>query len=128
MIRVEEQLYTKVRKMENLNLDSPNIELSLQIKGMDCASCVNTIENAGRQLAGVTTCELSFASQKMSVTGDVSQDLVIKRVRELGYEIEDPQSDQDIVGSETSFKSFLKYMWSQRETRLALLGALLILP
>jgi len=120
--------FQKTTILENFNLASRNIEQNIQIKGMDCASCVNTIEKAVSQLSGVNTCELNFATQKLSVSGDFSQDLVIKRVRELGYEIEDPQPDQDAGGSETSFKSFLQYMWTQRETRLALLGALLILP
>ena len=109
-------------------MPSRNFELTLQIKGLNCADCVNTIEKAVSQLSGVTTCELNFSTQKMSVSGDISQDLVIKRVRELGYDVEDPESDQDRGGSSTRFKSFLHYMRSQRETRLALLGALLILP
>jgi len=109
-------------------LTSRNIELTLQIKGMDCAGCVNTIVEGVNQLSGVSKCELNFITQKLNVNGDVSEELVINRVQELGYEVEDLASEIEVDSSRTSFKSFFQYMWSQRETRLALIGALLILP
>ena len=115
-------------ELEYLNLALENNELTLQIKGIDCATCVNTIENGVTQLSGVTACELNFSTQKMTISGDISQDLVIRRVRELGYEVEEPGSDQSVVAPERNINSFLSYIWSQGETRFVLLGALLILP
>jgi Cd2+/Zn2+-exporting ATPase len=91
---------------------------------MDCASCARTVEQGVRSLSGVESVELNFTSEKLQVTGSVSREALIARVRALGYEVRDTATTQ---APETT-GSFLRFMWQRSATRLALLGALLILP
>jgi Cd2+/Zn2+-exporting ATPase len=98
--------------------------LTLHIQGMDCASCARTVEQGVRSLPGVESVELNFTSEKLQVTGGVSREAVIKRVQALGYDVADPTTTHapEMTGS------FWQFMWQRTSTRLALLGALLILP
>jgi Cd2+/Zn2+-exporting ATPase len=97
---------------------------TVHIQGMDCAGCARTIEQGVRSLPGVTSAEINFTSEKLQITGSVSREAIIARVRALGYDVADPTSAQsaDMTGS------FLQFMWQRSATRFALLGALLILP
>ena len=109
-------------------MTTDNIERTIQIQGLDCPSCVNSLEQAVRLLPGVTNCELHFATQKMKVEGNTSTELIIKRVREMGYEIEDAVTINEAGASKKHDRSFIKYLWTQPEARFALFGFLLILP
>jgi Cd2+/Zn2+-exporting ATPase len=97
---------------------------TLRIQGMDCASCAQTIEQGVRGLHGVEAVELNFTSEKLQITGSVSREALIARVRSLGYEVADATSTQPPAMT----GSFLQFMWQRSATRFALLGALLILP
>jgi Zn2+/Cd2+-exporting ATPase len=59
----------------------------------------------------------------LRVSGDIPDETIIARVRELGYDV--AQSSQPADQPPTAF---FPYMWSRRDTRLALLAGLLILP
>jgi Cd2+/Zn2+-exporting ATPase len=97
---------------------------TLHIQGMDCAGCARTVEQGVCSLPGVESVELNFTSEKLQVTGSVSREAVIARVRALGYDVADTASTQ----APEATGSFLQFMWQRSATRLALLGALLILP
>ncbi|MFP4441303.1 MAG: heavy metal translocating P-type ATPase [Chloroflexaceae bacterium] len=97
---------------------------TFHIQGMDCAGCARTIEQGVCGLAGVASCELNFTSEKLHITGDVSRETVIARVRALGYEVVEP----DTATQSAPTGNFFQFLWQRPTTRLALLGALLILP
>ncbi len=97
---------------------------TLRIQGMDCAGCAQTVEQGVRSLPGVETVALNFTSEKLQITGSVSREAVIARIRALGYDVADPTTPQ----SSESTGTFLQFLWRRPATRLALLGALLILP
>ncbi len=100
--------------------------LTLPITGMDCADCARTIQTGVSRLDGVESCSVNFAAAKMNVTGAVSQDAVIRRVRELGYDVAaNPQPGAPVIAPPANFLGFLM---NSQETRLALLAALFILP
>ncbi len=102
-------------------------ELSFIIKGMDCASCAQTVENGVAKLDGVGECRLTFTTETLRVQGAISRQEVVTRVEELGYEVALPTEKR----SESEAKSptgFAQFMWQRQDTRMALLGALLILP
>lgn len=96
---------------------------TFEIQGMDCAGCARTLEKGVGQLAGVSHCEINFTTEKMILVGDVSREAVIAQVRTLGYDV---KAETAVAASPPPH--FLKFMWQRTDTRLALLGALLILP
>lgn len=98
--------------------------LTLRVRGMDCADCARTVESGVARLAGVKACEVNFANEQLRVTGNVSRAQVVQRVRDLGYDIAETPAAQIPEG----MPSFARFLWERRETRLVLLGALLILP
>jgi Cd2+/Zn2+-exporting ATPase len=128
-----------------------NGELIFQVKGLDCAGCAQTVEKGVSQLPGVTACSLNFTTEKLRVAGQVSLAEVTARVQALGYEAVElaPRSTTRLrayhrdgssrstsplegasrasAGNEGGL-NFLSFMWQRPETRLALLGFLLILP
>ncbi len=99
---------------------------TFEIQGMDCAGCARTLEKGVSQLKGVTHCEVSFATEKLILAGDVSREVVIAQVRELGYDVKPDRTDSPLPN--VAPPNFLQFMWQRTDTRLALLGALLILP
>ncbi|MFN3374095.1 MAG: cation transporter, partial [Chloroflexus sp.] len=93
------------------------------IKGLDCPDCARSVERGVARLEGVRLCSLNFTTETLHVTGDVDPATVIARVRELGYEAE-PAATAKVEPPPT----FLRFMLSRRETQLALIGLLLVLP
>ncbi len=102
-------------------------EQRFYITGMDCAACAATLEKGVGQLAGVQACTVSFATEVMRVEGEVTPETVAARVRELGYDVKATEAARE-GGATAGAPHFLAFMWQQMETRLALLGAALILP
>lgn len=98
---------------------------SFRIQGMDCAGCARTVEDGVAKLPGVDTCVLTFATAKLTVSGPVSRETVIGRVEALGYSVQ--EADQATAAPEGT-PSFWRFLWNRWETRLALFGAILILP
>ena len=96
------------------------------IEGMDCASCAQTLEKGIGQLDGVSQCSINFTSEKLTLSGDISRETVIQQVQALGYDVREEAEAADTTVAPSP--NFLQYMWQRLETRLALLGALLILP
>ncbi|MCA9930560.1 MAG: heavy metal translocating P-type ATPase, partial [Anaerolineales bacterium] len=104
-------------------------ELTFRIRGMDCAGCAQSVENGVARLDGVEMCRLNFTTELLHVTGATAADDIIKRVESLGYEAVDPTDDSDeTANQEPTNHSFWQFLWQRWDTRLALLGALLILP
>lgn len=62
--------------------------VTLEIAGMHCAACAQSIEKALRRLAGVVEAKVNFAAEAARVTFDpqqVNAPLLIKAVAEAGY-------------------------------------------
>ena len=94
-------------------------ELTLQITGMDCAGCARTIERGISQLKGVANCSVNFTTERLRVSGAVTDDMIRQRVDDLGFGVVDPT---DVTMSTTSNTppptGFLPFMWKRWETRL----------
>ncbi|NJN18602.1 MAG: heavy metal translocating P-type ATPase [Oscillochloris sp.] len=104
-------------------------EYTLTIRGMDCANCARSIESAVGQLDGVQLCELTFATERLRVATTLPREAIVARVQALGYEVVAPDANNAAVpAAPTAVPNFLAFMWSRLETRLALLGAILVLP
>ena len=101
---------------------------SCKISGMDCPSCASTLEKGLRRLEGVDSVEIDYAAETLQVSGEVSPELVFKRISDLGYKAEKPEiSEKENIKKETG-RGFLRFIWNRKEDRLAILGLLLILP
>ncbi|MCB0183022.1 MAG: cation-translocating P-type ATPase, partial [Caldilineaceae bacterium] len=97
------------------------------VQGMDCAGCAQSIAAAVDKLDGVTTCDLNFTTAKLRVNGTAERATIIKTVETLGYTIAANDSTAHPLASEP-LPNFWRYLWQRGETKLALLGALFILP
>ncbi len=99
-----------------------SIRSTYQIGGLDCAGCAKTVELGVAQLPGVSSCELNFTTERMTVEGSATRDLIVARVIELGYRVIEPAASVEAPAG------FWAFLWARTETRLALLGGLLIVP
>ncbi len=70
--------------------------LKFNVTGMSCAACQARVEKAVNSLPGVSSCAVSLITASMSVSGNVSEKMVIEAVTKAGYgasvqeEAEDP--------------------------------------
>lgn len=110
-------------------------EQTFRVTGMDCASCATNIEKAVGKLDGVELSSINFTTELLRVNGRVDPTTIITRVRDLGYDVRDiadvanpdaPTTDNRPPTTEKT--GVLPYLWQRWDTRLALLGALLVLP
>lgn len=101
------------------------MERTFHVTGLDCASCAQTLEQGVQRLHGVQACQVNYASGTLHIVGDIPLEEVVARVRELGYEVAGIEEQRFTVPSATGW---LGFMWQHRDTRLALLGLVLILP
>lgn len=75
---------------------SKSNDLLLKVSGMHCASCVNSIESGVRQIEGVESVNVNLATRSAVVSfenGALSQDLIIDKIKELGFNAEIGQPD-----------------------------------
>ena len=63
------------------------MERTFTITGMDCADCARTLERGVAQLDQVESCSLNFTAGKLRVSGAQTDEAIIARVRELGYNV-----------------------------------------
>ncbi len=106
--------------------------LELEITGMDCASCAQTLERGVARLDGVQRCEVNFATGKMHISGNVDADALEARIASLGYGVASPApapaSTHSAAGKDTPRPRGLPgYLLARRETTLALIGLALLL-
>ncbi len=103
-------------------------EQIFHITGLDCASCALTLEKGVGRLENIDLASLNFSTETLRVKGDVAPEIIISRVRELGYDVAEPSAISHQPSSDDRVVNFWQFMWERQDTRLALLGALLVLP
>ncbi|MCB0201093.1 MAG: cation-translocating P-type ATPase [Anaerolineae bacterium] len=106
-------------------------ERRFRVSGMDCASCAAHIETGVARLDGVEACQLNFTSETLKVNGAVPTASIVARVQELGYGIDElapGASGVQPAAMGQPPRSFLQYITSRRDTQLALVATLLLLP
>ena len=105
-------------------------EQTYRITGMDCADCARGLEKSVGKLDGVEICRINFTTEMLRLEGDVNSEAVIARVREMGYDVAEATAIDGKQKTKQKQPSvgFLRYMWRRRDTRMALLATLLILP
>jgi len=105
-------------------------EKTFLVTGMDCASCAQKIATGVDRLDGVQSSSINFTTGKLHVQGNIPAHTVIRRVQDLGYDVVDRHAGDNSPSPQAiaAPTGFWAYMWQRRETRLAMLGALLLLP
>jgi Zn2+/Cd2+-exporting ATPase len=96
------------------------------VKGMDCADCAHKIEKGVRQVEGVRTVHLDFATGLLQVEGETSPAAVQKRVSALGYSLEEKRAGGQSRRPENAVLGFWQFLLNRHETRLALIGGAFI--
>ena len=96
--------------------------LELNIRGMDCADCAQTLERGVDALDGVVECRVSFVTATMHVTGSVAEADVVALIEALGYGVADE--------SQRPSRLTARELWSDTLRRprnvLTLVGVLVI--
>ena len=96
------------------------------IEGLDCPDCARHVAEGVEKLPGVILSEINFATGILTVAGDIPQERVSERVAALGYTVADPAETEQ--RQKSTRLNFFQFMWKRTETRLALFGAVLVLP
>jgi Cd2+/Zn2+-exporting ATPase len=111
-------------------------EVKYAIQGMDCADCALSLERSLAQIQGVEQVNVNFTTGLLEAHGSFDPQKLIQRVEALGYKAHLPGSpvNNEAASTESSSRrrepklpGFLGYLYASRETRLALLGAVLLL-
>lgn len=85
-----------------MNIITTQDEVQLSILGMRCAGCVSAIEGALTNVAGVTSVSVNFADHNALIRGNAEVDLLIKTVKEAGFDaavmegFEDPEIQEQL--------------------------------
>lgn len=85
---------------------------TLKLRGMSCASCANSIEDAIRSVPGVSACSVNFGAEQASVTYDPKRtdlETIQHAVDAAGYTAQ-PIQEQDLLALDDD---------AERRTRLA---------
>ena len=78
-------------------------KIILPIKGMSCASCVETVQRTLNSLEGVITASVNFATEQAAIEYFSSQVGVRdfkKAIKDAGYDIVEPEKGEDVVEKE----------------------------
>jgi Cd2+/Zn2+-exporting ATPase len=110
-------------------------EVKYSIQGMDCADCALSLEKSLGNIQGVEKVNVNFTTGYLEASGSFEPADVIKRVEALGYQVVEPgltslkesQAGKSQGVDGYRLPGFLGYLYASRQTRMALLGAVLLL-
>jgi Cd2+/Zn2+-exporting ATPase len=110
-------------------------EVKYDIEGMDCADCALSLERSLAQIEGVEHVNVNFTTGLMEASGTFEPEDLVKRVQALGYQanlpgshaVEGPAEGEEQARESLKLPGFLGYLYASKQTRLALLGAILLL-
>jgi Cd2+/Zn2+-exporting ATPase len=109
-------------------------EIKYSIQGMDCADCALSLERSLAQIQGVEQVNVNYTTGFLEAVGTFKPQELIQRVEALGYKVEAPDlpaKNKPAVASQTTGKvrlpGFLGYLYASMQTRMALLGGILLL-
>ncbi|MGI1669621.1 MAG: heavy metal translocating P-type ATPase [Neptuniibacter sp.] len=103
-----------------MSVNSRSIEKTYLIEGAGCASCIGKIEGALLEVTGVQKASMNFAQRTVLVTGDVSDEELIRAVESAGYHASlVDNNDQDLL-DEKDKSELVYYQRLMREMTIAL--------
>ncbi len=110
-------------------------EVKYTIQGMDCADCALSLERSLAQIQGVDQVNVNYTTGLLEAHGTFNPQDLIQRVEALGYKAKIPglsgekESARKVSQTEAyklKLPGFLGYLYASRQTRLALLGVILL--
>jgi Cd2+/Zn2+-exporting ATPase len=117
-----------------MSVDTKEVQYSIQ--GMDCADCALSLERSLTQIEGVEQLSVNYTTGYLDASGNFNPQEIIRRVEAMGYRAVSPDAPLESKPTEAGGSSgkilphlpgFLGYMYSAPQTRLALVGGLLLL-
>jgi Cu+-exporting ATPase len=93
--------------VQDIGYDVPTETLTLTIKGMTCASCVDHVEGALKELPGVSLAvvNLGFGTARVTyIPGVVTTSQMKQAVSDVGYEAIEPSKAADAVDRERQLR------------------------
>jgi Cd2+/Zn2+-exporting ATPase len=109
-------------------------EVKYSIQGMDCADCALSLEHSLAQIEGVEQVSVNYTTGFLEANGTFNPQDVIHRIETLGYKVEGREGAMQGGPEKTSqtaaewkLPGFLGYLYASIPTRLALLGAILLI-
>lgn len=97
------RLADMIRAVDEVGYLVPTAELTLQVKGMTCASCVSHVEGALARLEGITgaTVNLGLGTARVTyIPGVVTTRAMKQAVQEVGYEAQERSAGADALDNE----------------------------
>jgi copper ion binding protein len=58
---------------------------TISVEGMSCEHCEQTVEDAVREIPGVTRVTADEAAQQVDIDGDADIDAVLQAIEDAGY-------------------------------------------
>ena len=91
-----------------MNVPPPETVTRLSISGMTCAGCVATVENALKNVAGVTEAAINFAEHTATVSGRVDAKALVAAVTASGYAAAELRGAEDESEKEAAELSYYR--------------------
>jgi Cd2+/Zn2+-exporting ATPase len=101
--------------------------ITYTVEGMDCADCAEHVEQGVSRLPGITHARVNFATGLLDVQGSAPEKAIRARVEELGYRLALPVRAASAAPRASGVVGFARFLLAQPETRLALVGGVLLL-
>ncbi len=100
---------------------------TLKLRGMSCASCANSIEDAIRSVPGVSACSVNFGAEQASVTYDSKKtdlEAIQDAVDAAGYSAQ-PVQEQDLLTGDDDSERKARLAESRELTRKVWFGGII---
>ncbi len=100
---------------------------TLKLRGMSCASCANSIEDAIRSVPGVSKCSVSFGAELANVTYDSKKtdlEAIQDAVDAAGYSAQ-PVQEQDLLTGDDDSERKARLAESRELTRKVWVGGII---
>jgi Cu+-exporting ATPase len=91
------------KTVKDLGYEAGVERVTLPVRGMSCASCVEKVQTALKNVPGVVKASVNFATEKATVEylpAQVTTRDLAKAVHDAGYELLEPTEGEDVVDKE----------------------------
>lgn len=99
-----------------------------EIGNLDCANCAKELEVGINKLEGVQSARVNFANMTLTVDGNSTFADLQQRTQQFGHTLNEKTSEKkEKVKSRGGVLGFWDYLLSRDDTRLAVIGAVMVL-